>query len=93
MPTLNDVICEKCQKVLQVSDWPWCPHGKSNLYTVNDDCDVLVRHGICNEDGSPRRYTKKSDMTKEARRRGLENHVVHQGGKGSDKSKHSQRFI
>jgi hypothetical protein len=60
---------------------------------VSDECDVWVRNGICNEDGSPRHYRFKSEMKAEAKRRGMENHVVHQGGKGSDKSPHTSRWI
>lgn len=30
-----------------------------------------VRHGLCNEDGSPRRYDSKTDIRREAARRGL----------------------
>jgi hypothetical protein len=32
---------------------------------ISDECDIVVRHGICNEDGSPRRYRFKSEMRAE----------------------------
>jgi hypothetical protein len=54
---------------------------------------MWIRNGICNPDGTPRRYDSFSDMRREAKARGLVNHVEHQGGKGSDKSRHTQRFI
>lgn len=59
---------------------------------IGDECDVVVRHGICNEDGSPRRYRFKSEMRAEAKRRGLVNTVEHIGAPGSDKSAHTTRW-
>lgn len=32
---------------------------------------IMIRHGICNEDGSPRRYDSKTEIRAEAQRRGL----------------------
>jgi len=32
---------------------------------------IMIRHGICNPDGSPRRYDSKTDIRAEADRRGL----------------------
>lgn len=61
---------------------------------LSDECDVTVRHGICNEDGSPRRYGFKSEMRAEAKRRGLENHVVHlPDHKGGDSSRHTSKWF
>lgn len=54
---------------------------------------LLVRHAICNEDGSPRRYYSKSEMKREAAARGWENNVVHKPDPGSDRSKHTSRWI
>lgn len=60
---------------------------------ISDECDIYAQNGICNPDGSPRRFTSKSDMAKEAARRGLTNHVEHMPPKGSDKSPHTTRWI
>ena len=60
---------------------------------VGDECDVTVTNGICNLDGTPRRYTSKSEMATEAAKRGLTNHVEHIPGKGSDKSRHTSRWV
>jgi hypothetical protein len=54
---------------------------------------VLVHHGICHEDGTPRRYYSKSEMAAEARRRGLTNVVRHVGAHGSDKSTQTTRWV
>lgn len=66
--------------------------GGSLHNVVGDECDVLVRNGLCNSDGSPRRYTSKIEMRKEAERRGLVQHVEHLGTKGGDRSKHTVRW-
>lgn len=60
---------------------------------ISDECDVVVTNGICNPDGSPRRYRFKSEMRAEAARRGLVNHVEHLGTKSGDRSPHTSRWI
>lgn len=92
--TDGNVICDKCNKYLQQGDWPFCPHDKNVSYNaVGDECDVWVRHGICNEDGTPRHYTSKEAMRKEAIRQNVTNMVRHVGEQGSDKAKHTTRWV
>jgi hypothetical protein len=82
-------LCDKCGIELQVGDFPFCPHGRGR-YGVQDDSipgGVLMTNGLCNPDGSPRRYDSHTEIRAEAKKRGLEQHVVHIGSKGSDKSK------
>lgn len=89
------MICDKCNKELAISDWPFCPHGRANSGVIGDDIPggILIRHGICNEDGTPRRYYSKSEIIKEATKRGLVNLVEHVPEPGSDKSKHTTRWV
>src|SRR5262249_24981687 len=47
-----------------------------------------IKHGICHDDGTPRKFYSKSEMAKAAKEKGYVNHVTHIGSKGSDKSKH-----
>lgn len=69
----------------------WLTRGPN---VISDECDVVVKHGICNEDGTPRRYRFKSEMRAEAKRRGLVNHVEHvPDHKGGDSSKHTSRWV
>src|SRR6266850_1642877 len=56
---------------------------------IGDECDVTVKHGLCNEDGSPRRWRSKAAMVAEARKRGIESHVTHIGSRGGDRSIHT----
>lgn len=79
------VPCAKCGGICEHL---WRPSG-----VISDECDVWIKNGICNADGSPRHYYFKSEMKAEADRRGLSNIVRHQGEKGSDKSKHTSRWV
>lgn len=54
---------------------------------------ILMHHGVCNADGTPRRYYSKSEIVREAKRRGLHNHVEHIPDRGSDKSKNTTRWV
>lgn len=67
------------------------PTNRDNV--LGDECDITVKHGLCNPDGTPRRYTSKVEMRREAAKRGLVSHVEHVGGKGTDKSKHTTRWV
>lgn len=61
---------------------------------ISDECDIVVQHGICWPDGTPRRYRFKSEMRAEAARRGLVNHVEHlPESKGGDRSRHTSRWV
>lgn len=90
-------MCEKCGKELVIGEWPFCPHGFGANSVIADDIPggVEIRHGLCNEDGSPRRYYSKSEMAKEAKKRGLVNRVEHVTNHkiGTDKNPHTTRWI
>lgn len=87
--------CDKCNQELRLGEWPFCPHGMGNSNVITDDIPggMEVKHGICNEDGTPRKYYSKSEMAKEAKRRGLANIVTHVTAPGTDKSPHTTRWI
>ena len=102
-----DLICENDHEqidiYLRIGERPPCPTcgletqtlWRTSSNVVGDECDVWIRHGICNEDGSPRRYTSKAEMTKEAKKRGLINLVEHvtDPKSGSDKAKFTTRWV
>jgi hypothetical protein len=48
---------------------------------------------LCNPDGSPRRFYSKTEIAREASRRGLVNHVEHVTGRGTDKNPHTTRWV
>lgn len=54
---------------------------------------IYIKHGLCNPDGTPRRFDSHTDIKKAAKEAGLVNHVEHKPGRGSDKSKHTVRWV
>lgn len=89
----GNVVCDKCKKYLQQGDWPFCPHPSNVTYNaVGDECDVWIRHGICNDDGTPKHYTSKQEIKRAAEKAGLINMVRHVGERGTDKAKHTTRW-
>jgi len=54
-----------------------------------------VKHGLCHEDGTPRKFYSKSEMARAAKERGLTNYVVHVPSPGSDKNRkgHTSRWV
>jgi hypothetical protein len=78
--------CEKCG-----GECERLYEAGSTAGVVGDECDVWIRHALCNADGSPRRYTSRQEIAREAAKRGWTNHVEHVAVE-SDKNKHTQRF-
>lgn len=92
----SSIDCPKCQQKIYVSDWPFCPHGKVSHNVITDDIPggILIRHGLCDENtGEPVRYYSKTEIAKEAKRRGVVNWVEHVPERGSDKSRHTTRWV
>ena len=77
-----------------------CEWGTERLYKASstahahgDECDVWIKHGLCHEDGSPRRFTSKSEIARVAKERNLYNRVEHVTTKDTDKNKNTQRWV
>jgi hypothetical protein len=86
------MTCEKCQHEMQIGEFPFCPHDKQANSVIGDECDVWVKHGICNLDGTARHYRSKSEMAKVAKERNVRPRVQHVGTKDGDKSKFTTRW-
>lgn len=84
----EEVLCKECNS----------PTKRTILSkpaaVIGDDIPggIWIRHGLCNEDGSPRLYYSKSEIAAEAKRRGLVNIVEHVPEQGSDKSRHTTKW-
>jgi hypothetical protein len=90
--------CDRCYRDASVGEHGLnlCPlEPRRANAVIGDDIPggVEIIHGICNEDGSPRRYYSKSEMARVAKERGLTNMVRHVGTPGTDKSKHTIRWV
>lgn len=86
----SDPICPTCNIP---TERIWISKSSS---VIQDSIEggIKIRHGLCNEDGSPRTYYSKSEIAAEAKRRDLVNIVRHvPDGKSGDKSKHTTRWI
>lgn len=95
--------CDTCGGEIRIGDYPFCRgdatrHAPMESYgVVPDDIPggLEIKNGLCNPDGSPKKYYSRKEIEREAARRGMMNYVVHQPTRGSDKNKfhHTQRFI
>lgn len=95
-------ICNKCGldlDTMPIGYWPFCKgnpedHKPGGSYNAQgDECDVWMKHGLCNEDGTPKHYTSREQIRKDAEKAGLTNVVRHIGLKGSDKSPFTSRWV
>ena len=87
--TVPAVECKDCGKPTERA---WLEHPGN---VIGDDIPggIEIKHGLCNEDGSPRRYYSKSEIAAEAKRRGLVNRVEHTTEKGTDKNRHTTKWV
>jgi hypothetical protein len=69
----DSTVCEKCSQPLNVGDWPFCPHGTGNANVITDEIPggVYIKHGLCFEDGTPRKFYSKSAIREAAFQKGL----------------------
>lgn len=83
-----DVVpCETCGAP---TERVWIGKGAA---IIGDEIDVTIKHGLCNPDGTPRRYESRAELNREAKARGWVNHVEHKPGRGTDKSPHTSRWV
>lgn len=103
-----DLTCpnghQQLNRFLRVGERPPCPECGGATETlwlptsapgvIPDDIPggMWVAHGICNDDGTPKKYYSKSEMAKAAKEKGWVNYVRHVGDRGSDKNKHTTRW-
>lgn len=104
---MYDLTCKnqhiQRDRLLKLGERPPCPECGEATETlwdqpsavIGDDIPggIWIHHGICNEDGTPRKYYSKSEMAKEAENRGLTQRVEHTAREGTDKSPHTSRWF
>lgn len=73
LPQWNEdgrMACPNCgERVVEVVEVR--PRQSHGIIPDNIPGGIEIRHGLCNEDGSPRRYDSKTDIRREAARRGM----------------------
>ena len=85
--TPPDVPCPDCGGVTRRA-WFGKPAN-----VIGDEIDVSIQNGICNPDGTPRRFTSRTELREAERKSGYANYVVHRGTNGGDKSPHTSRWV
>ena len=71
------MTCDRCyQDIVQPADHGLyrCPLAPRRAAVVRPDSipgGLLIEHGLCNEDGTPRRYDSQTEITRECEKRGL----------------------
>ena len=90
MVCVEPIVCPQCGAATQRVIMPGRTHT-----VIGDDIPggLEIKHGLCNEDGTPRKYYSHSEIRREAERRGYHNHVEHIPSRGSDKSPHTVRWV
>lgn len=84
--------CEKCQKVIDVGEWPFCPHGRPSITVIGDE--ILGGARMFENLGHEAVYIDSRSMLKrELQARGLREHTRHVGVPGSDRSPQTTRWI
>lgn len=106
---IYDLVCKNEHKqrdlLLKVGERPPCPEcGEATELlwdqppnVIGDDIPggIWIRHGLCDEvTGEPKKYYSKTEINREAERRGLVNRVEHSSDprSGSDKNRHTTRW-
>ena len=88
--------CEKCGKEIQVSEWPFCPHGfperPGGTAMIGDELIGGARM-FENLGPEPVYIDSRTTLKRELAARGLREFVRHTGVPGSDRSKETTRWI
>jgi hypothetical protein len=94
------MTCDRCGHDIGIGDYPFCKgnvsdHQGGHYGVIPDDIPggLVIEHGLCHEDGTPRTYYSKTEINREAKRRGWTPFVRHVGERGSDKSPHTSRWV
>lgn len=93
--------CERCYRLIERPEehgymlCPLEPRQANGIIPDGIPGGILIKHGICNEDGTPRRYDSRTEIRRAAKAKGLtwgydENR--HVPVPGTDKSPHTRRW-
>lgn len=84
--------CPKCNAVMQIGEWPFCPHGFGNVTVHGDDPYMggKVLRNVAHENIT---VYSRAEEKRVLKQHGVEPFVRHVGTPGSDKSPHTSRWI
>lgn len=86
---MYDLTCpnshDQLDVLLKLGERPPCPtcgeptetlwRKSSNIFPDDIPGGIWMKHGVCNDDGTPKKYYTKSDIKKAAEKKGLVNHT------------------
>lgn len=80
--------CPKCNRTIEIGDYPFCPHGRGCAPNVIDD---TIIGGEWNENmgHAPVYYDSKSERRRLMKLHHVEEYVRHAPTQGSDRSPHT----
>ena len=85
------MMCDDCNREIEIGSWPFCPHGKPTWAVIDDQITGGARM-FENLGPTPVYIETKSQLRHELAARGLREHVRHVGVPGSDKSHETTRW-
>jgi hypothetical protein len=75
--------CDRCGRVVELGDWPFCPHGRAASAVIGDEIDMVVEN---NGTPDPIRFRSREAMKKHLDAYHLSPMVRHVPLPGTDKS-------
>jgi len=78
--------------MINIADWPFCPHGPIRSFNVQDD-SIPGGMVIENLGPKPQKFYSRSEFKQAMAAAGVVQKVRHVPDQGSDKSKHTVRWI
>ena len=79
--------CPKCNRTLEMGDWPWCPHGKGTNNVLPDDYGRDITNEMMGHE--PVTYRTRSERRRLMKEHNLEEFVRHVPTQGSATSPHT----
>lgn len=104
---MYDYQCPACQKIeehlVRVGTDLWeceCGAEMTRIWTGHATSVIpdgipgglMIKNGLCNPDGTPKRYDSYSEIRRAEKRTGMVNHVEHKPPPGTDKSKFTTKW-
>lgn len=71
----------------------YLPTNRPTVLQDTIEGGLLITNGLCNPDGSPKRYYSRSEIRKAAEKAGMTNYVTHVPAPGTDKSTKTTRWV
>jgi hypothetical protein len=83
-------ICDRCGALIEIGDWPFCPHGPARVTVISDS----IPGGLVIENLGPEpvRVYSETERRRIMKERGLVDFVRHRPPPGTDKSAHTSNW-